>query len=494
MLFRSFYWQLIWFISFYSPKDFLNYYAKLVYLTIIPLPFTFYHFIISYLKKQNEKIYLFVFYGFAAILLTLLFLTDLFVKGNRATNWGNFSYPGPLYSIFTATALISMIRGLFLIQRERTSQTNPPVIKNQINYLFTAFILYFFCSLDFFQVYGARWYPVGSFFFLASCSIIAYAILKHQLLDIKIAVRKTIFYSTLTILMSMVYISVVFLFYSIFLTSNKSPFFVNFIGILFIAATFKPFELLFHRFLEKSFFKGTIAQISEQKERLETEIERRERLKSVGILAAGMAHEIKNPLTSIKTFAEYLPKKYNDPEFREKFSRIVVDEVDRVNNIVEQLLEFSKPSDPNLKPVLIAELLDQTVSLLNNNMLRHGIELSKHLDPYAIVLADPNQLKQVFLNILLNSIQSMPSGGKLSIIARAEATAEIKVTISDTGCGISAEQLTHVFDPFYTTKEDGTGLGLAIVHGIITKHGGKIQMESEPGKGTTVNVTLKSQS
>ena len=272
-----------------------------------------------------------------------------------------------------------------------------------------------------------------------------------------------------------------------------SLFFVNFVGILFIAATFKPFELLFHRFLERVFFKGTIAQISEQKEKLESELERQERLKSVGILAAGMAHEIKNPLTSIKTFAEYLPKKYDDPDFREKFCRIVVDEVDRVNNIVRQLLEFSKPSELDLKPVLISGLLEETLGLLSSNLVKRDIQLKKDFDVYAMIMADKNQLKQAVLNLFLNAIQSISAGGILSVVARAEADGWVKIIVSDTGCGMSRDQLRHAFDPFYTTKEDGTGLGLAVVHSIITKHGGKIKMESELGKGTTVNVFLKSQ-
>ena len=111
-----------------------------------------------------------------------------------------------------------------------------------------------------------------------------------------------------------------------------------------------------------------------------------------------------------------------------------------------------------------------------------------------MIMADKNQLKQAILNLFLNAIQSISSGGALSVIARAESNGWVKIVVSDTGCGMTEEQLKHAFDPFYTTKEDGTGLGLAIVHSIITKHGGKIEMKSEVGQGTTVNVFLKSQS
>lgn len=322
-----------------------------------------------------------------------------------------------------------------------------------------------------------------------------YFIFRHDLLGLNLAVKRTFVYAFLTLAISLVY--------ALFVTISER-FFQTYIGYSSIIGTilaaftialfFNPVRNFFGRIVDKQFYGKSIAELSTENLLMKLELEKKDKMKAVSTLAAGMAHEIKNPLTAIKTFAEYLPKKYDDPEFRDKFSRIIVDEVDRVNNIVKQLLEFSKPSDPNLRPTLISELLDQTVSLLNDNMLKYKIELSKQFDPYAMVLADRNQLKQAFLNLFLNSIQSMKDGGKLSITARGEPDGQVKVTISDTGCGVPTEQLAHVFDPFYTTKEDGTGLGLAIVHGIITKHGGKIQMESAVGKGTTVNVFLKSQS
>lgn len=206
--------------------------------------------------------------------------------------------------------------------------------------------------------------------------------------------------------------------------------------------------------------------------------------------AAGMAHEIKNPLTSIKIFAEYLPERYQDPEFREKFFRIVRSEIDRVNTLVRELLDFAKPSPLQVEPVDLSRLLDDTLTLLSNQCTKQGVELRKTLqEPGPTIQADPKQLKQVVLNAMLNSLEAMPSGGSLEVAAeRRDGHALLRVT--DTGCGISEEHQAKLFDPFFTTKERGMGLGMAIVKGIIERHGGHIALRSRPGLGTTLEFSF----
>ena len=335
-------------------------------------------------------------------------------------------------------------------------------------------------------------YPIGNLGVAIYVFILVYAMFRHQVLDVHIVIKRTIFYSILVFFISALYVLIIFLIHRLFLLENLiRPTLPNSIILVILIMLFlKPIEIFLHRFLDKKFFKGTITEIAEQKTLLQTELERQERLKSVGILAAGMAHEIKNPLTTIKTFAEYLPQKYDDPEFRENFKRIVVDEVDRVNNIVKQLLDFSRPRELSLKNESIISILEETLALLNSNLLKSKILVVKNYqaDPY--LRADRNQLKQVFLNIFLNSIQAMPGGGKL-YVSTSDKNSSLLVEIKDTGIGITKDHLLRIFDPFFTTKEDGTGLGLSIVHGIITKHGGKINIQSAPGEGATISVALK---
>jgi len=498
LCFETFFWEFVWFYSFYCPTERLTYIAKVAYLTITFVPFTFYHFIVEYLKEKKERKYVIFFYVVAFILIALIFPTDWYIKGNRQHAWGNFSYPGFLYPVFVAAALFSMIKGLSVIRRFQINNGENQNLQNQIKYFFLAFGLYFFCTLDFLQVYGASWYPIGTIFFLLSFLVIAYAILKHHLLDIQVVIKRTLFYSGLTISISLIYLSLVFLFYSAFLRkAGTASFLANALGILFIAITFKPVELIIHRLLEKKFFKGSIVEISEQKAKLESELERRERLKSVGILAAGMAHEIKNPITAIQTFAEYLPKKYDDPEFREKFCRIVNQETARIADIVRDLLIFSKPLEPQKREFDAFHLLKDIVELLSGDLLKNRIQVEWETGdgegahegrPY--IFADTEQIKQVFLNIIMNAIDAMKGERRGLTISMETHDKFVHIAIRDTGCGIPQDKIPHLFDPFFTDKEGGTGLGLAVAYSIMEKNNGKISVESEAAKGTAFTVQL----
>ncbi len=231
------------------------------------------------------------------------------------------------------------------------------------------------------------------------------------------------------------------------------------------------------------------AQLFDQLSKTQDCMIRREKMAAVGTLAAGMAHEIKNPLAAIQTFTEYLPAKYTDPEFREKFVRIVGHEVDRIHNIVKNLLLFSKPSEPNKKLCSVNEPLKDILDLLSNEFLKKNIHANFHFEEHQI-LADSEQLKQALLNVVLNAVDAMKeSGGTLDV--RTIATKEdMEVLITDTGCGISKENIPHLFDPFYTNKEGGTGLGLSITHSIVEKNGGKISVESQVGVGTTFTLSF----
>ena len=227
-------------------------------------------------------------------------------------------------------------------------------------------------------------------------------------------------------------------------------------------------------------------QLKVASERLLTQ----ERMAAAGQFAAGMAHEIKNPLSAIKTFAEYLPEKYAEPAFREKFFRIVQTEIDRINTIVKELSDFAKPAPLQLQLVSMAELLEDTLSFLPNQYLKQGIEVHKALEENGLVIqADPQQLRQVLLNLLLNSVEAMEGPGTITI-ATAQRNGYLSISVADTGKGIPKKDLSHVFDPFHTTKEHGTGLGLSVVHSIIREHGGRVHVESTVGQGTTVKITL----
>jgi PAS domain S-box-containing protein len=232
--------------------------------------------------------------------------------------------------------------------------------------------------------------------------------------------------------------------------------------------------------------------------RLEQELYRAEKLASLGTLAAGMAHEIKNPLVSIKTFLDLLPDKFSDREFREKFSKVAAGEVRRINHIVEQLLDFAHPRPANYQPISIHEVIDGTLTFLSAQLGKKSIKVVKNYARDALqIYADEDKMKQVFLNLFLNGIESMDGGGALTVNTafrkdgRVFGENELIVEIRDTGEGILPDVLPGIFDPFFSTKKTGTGLGLAMVHRIIIDHGGTVGVkETKVGKGTCFSLNL----
>ena len=241
--------------------------------------------------------------------------------------------------------------------------------------------------------------------------------------------------------------------------------------------------------------------------RLEAQIRRSDRLASLGTLSAGMAHEIKNPLVSIKTFAQLLPERYQDSDFRETFSNLIGHEIDRIDSLVNQLLRFARPAKPVLKPMHVHEVLEKSLMLVGHRLYQKEIKLTRSWDAEVdTIRADADQLEQVFLNFFLNAMDAMQHGGELSVGTQIRSIENwvgnigtmntddlhevLCITIKDNGEGISEEHVAHVFDPFFTTKDYGTGLGLSVVHGIIQEHGGQIEVESEVARGTAFHITL----
>jgi PAS domain S-box-containing protein len=240
--------------------------------------------------------------------------------------------------------------------------------------------------------------------------------------------------------------------------------------------------------------------------RLELQIRRSDRLASLGTLSAGMAHEIKNPLVSIKTFAQLLPERYQDSDFRETFSHLIGHEIDRIDSLVNQLLRFARPAKPLLEPIHVHTVLEKSLQLVGHRLYHKEIKLTRSWQADVdTIRADADQLEQVFLNFFLNAMEAMKPGGEMVVSTEIRPAEEwvapvtgtngdvheiLRITIRDTGGGIRSEDIAHVFDPFFTTKDYGTGLGLSVVHGIIQEHAGQIEVESELSKGTAFHILL----
>ncbi|QHI69654.1 ATP-binding protein [Tichowtungia aerotolerans] len=224
--------------------------------------------------------------------------------------------------------------------------------------------------------------------------------------------------------------------------------------------------------------------------KMEERIRRTDRLSSIGTLSAGMAHEIRNPLVTIKTFTELLPEQYGNQEFRETFFDLVDQEVQRIDAIVNRLLNFARPAKASLKPVYLHDIIENSIRLVEQQVINNKIQLQTNLAAeHHLILADAEQINQTLVNFFLNAIQAMDLGGTLSVETMLNKSA-ICIDVRDTGCGLSEEHEKHIFDPFFTTKESGVGLGLSVSHGIIQEHQGTIHVDSEPGKGTVFHVEL----
>jgi len=217
-----------------------------------------------------------------------------------------------------------------------------------------------------------------------------------------------------------------------------------------------------------------------------------DKLATVGALAAGLAHEIKNPIAAIKGFSQVIGRAVaeNDAEAIKDFKDVVPRQLDRINEIVEKLLTLSKPPKLEKKKIDINILLDEIVRLVEKQALKQRVEIVRSFEDLPQTLADPEQLTQAFLNLILNAIQSMPDGGQIEIRTRFMGTDRIIVEFIDNGAGIPKEKLAKIFDPFYTTKTGGSGLGLSVTQKIIIDHHGKIEVESGEGKGTAFRVVL----
>ena len=228
----------------------------------------------------------------------------------------------------------------------------------------------------------------------------------------------------------------------------------------------------------------------EELKETENKLIKAQRLAAIGTLAKGLAHEIKNPLTVIRSFIEALQERYNEPEFREKFFKVVDSEIDRMNGVIEQLLDFAQPVSPKFEDIQVHKLLDEAVSFVEHDFNKKEINIVKDYCNYNVeISADSNQLKEVFLNLFINALDAMEQGGKLTILTQITYK-ELRILISDTGCGIPKENIPQVFDPFFTTKDKGHGLGLSIVHNIIQAHQGTIEVKSKLNSGTTFIITL----
>ncbi len=229
-----------------------------------------------------------------------------------------------------------------------------------------------------------------------------------------------------------------------------------------------------------------------QLQELKKEVETNRRLAAIGKLAGGVAHEIRNPLSSIKGFATYFAKRYEDAPEDAKTAKIMVQEVERINRSITQLLEFAKPLAVEIRPVELEPLIRHALMLVSHDLEKNNIRSHIQMDTSRNRLpTDPDRMNQVLLNLFMNAVNAMDAGGELMVRVRdTDGGNGIEMEIEDTGCGIDPEDLDKIFDPYFTTRPQGTGLGLSIVHRIVETLKGEIRVNSIKGQGSTFVIRL----
>ena len=312
-------------------------------------------------------------------------------------------------------------------------------------------------------------------------------------MDIKIVINKSIVYTLLVSILSVVYFCIIYMIENYFQSSfgynslSQSLLIITVITLLFI-----PLRHLIQNFIDRFIYKGNLGEITKKVELLEREVVEKEKFKLASTLASSIAHDIRSPATTLKTFLEHLEAKKDDREFIRKFMNLGSMELDRIEKLTDNLLEFSKPSQLEKSENNINQIINQACELIEIKSSKNNIQI-KFYQPDTPIIAkvDSNKITQVLLNLFNNSIDAMPKGGELIIeLSRKPLSKTYQLLVQDTGMGISKTNIKKIFKPFYTKKDTGTGLGLSITKTIIEDHGGNIKVQSKENQGTTFIITL----
>ncbi len=462
--------------------------SKAAYSGVLFIPIFFLHSTVA-ASNHHSKALLFFAYSQAFLFLCLILNNTLI--SNVQLYFKSFYFIQK--NIFYTTSFLFWIVFAIIAQLMLIKDTLKNRKIKDLFYIVPTIIAYSCSITNFFPALQIKLYPWGNFLVGPANIIAAYGILKYQSSNYKIVIKKSVLYTLLISLTTILYLIIVISLERISShVLNYTSLTITVLIAFAIGLFVLPLKEALQKFIDKSILTGTPTELADQNRILKDEAARAQRLEAVSILASGLAHEIRNPLTAIKTFAEYLPEKMNDQKFLKQFSTIVGQESERINTLVQQLLDFAKPSTPAFQQCDIRKTVNETLDFLSSRFIQSHITVNNCVSKTAPawLQIDPNQIRQVFLNIFINAVEAMPEGGSVTIRDEFPNNSSYRITISDTGQGINEDDLKHLFNPFYSKKDGGTGLGLSITHNIIKEHGGKILVASTPGKGTTFAIEL----
>src|SRR5256886_1302583 len=453
--------------------------------------------------------------------------------GRGRAEWGWCIEPARLYSLVAGDIATCMALGLQRIWHAYRRPMSPRQ-RVQAKFWFLATVVQTpFVLTNILPLYGVRIYPLGSLGNVFTMGIMGYAIARHRLMDVDYVVRKGVSFmlaATLVLVPGGAGIWAL----ALVLDAQEPGIMVcaalalALIAVILIpashAAIFRarawevaiplrlhdrpPGLIALGRRRDFRIFSAEDLQLlaavaagasvalenawlSRQLRRSEVVLERANRLSSLGMLAAGIAHEIRNPLVAVKTFLDLLPQRLDDRELLSHFRELSLGELRRVTDLIADLLALGKSKTAERRSVELGPTLEPVVRLMESTARKRHIEVAAAFDPRVPpAWADPDQLKQIIVNLLLNAIETSSAGGHVWLEVQPASAGSVVLEVRDDGPGIPANQLENIFHPFFTTKETGTGLGLALVHQMVVEHGGEITVESTVGRGSAFRVTL----
>lgn len=457
----------------------------------------FYHWGTAYLGLKRRKLIVF-FYFVAAFFLAINFLDpvgwlgDLRPVFDGRFYWITYSWDtNPVYLIFYILFYWILLVTTFLLLCIRFFTTRG-LQHHQLKWIIVGSLAgWVGAHGDFFSVFFYNIWPYSNWGIAFFPIVIGYGIIKYKILDISIIIKKSIVYSIVLTAITFLYLISV---------RTSEQFFQTFLGYssvwgsisitLVMAVLFNPLKTKIQDVVDRIFFRGTMAEIARQNERMRLQVTQAERYKTMADLTSGIIKEIANPLKALKESDTDLDRHLSDPAFMHKYGVREKEEIEKINSLLEHLTNYSNPAQAATQQTNIHKLLNETIGMLKGSLAEKNIKLTKEFKAADIELnVDASQIRQALSNIIMNAIEAMPGGGKL-YLGTSEEKGGLQILIQDTGEGIKEADIAKIYDPFFTRRAEHTGLGLSVTRGIIENHQGKIRVRSQPGFGTEFIVEL----
>ena len=474
-----------------------SFWAYLLWPCVILIAPTFIHTVFLVIGKQRHIHNIILGFSYAAsFIFLLLHLFANLISEKYPIRVGYIPFRSvltPAGALLPLTFLVLVNVGLWNLWGAYKHATGRQKI--QLTYLFWGSVIgYLGGSLDWlftFKTYIPFLNPFGIYGVPCYSIATTYAILHHRLFDVNLVIRKSLVYSILVTLLTAGYFALVYGVEQLFQVAfGYQSRWLSLAAFALMALLFQPLKIGIQHLVDWLIFRAPQHELVRRLENLEREARKTERLKAVTTLAAGLCHELRNPLQTIRTHAEFLPERYDDPAFRKRCAEVMKTEIGRIDEFLKQLMEFAKPKASAFRQVELHKILDSTLDLLSNEFLKRRIHLDRQYQANGARLhGDPDQLRQVILNLIVNALEAIGQEGKI-FVKTSQENGWFTLEVADTGPGIDPKILPKLFEPFITTKPDGNGLGLSIVHDIVREHRGKISVQSHPGQNTTFTITL----